>query len=1327
MTEVPVSHIYFYLNKKEVIAKNVQPETTLLQYLRSSEVGLTGSKLGCGEGGCGACTVMLSHYVPETQHIVHRAVNACLAPLCSVDGMMVTTIEGLGNVRDGLHPVQQRIASAHGSQCGFCTPGIAMALYAFLRSHPKATMKDIEENFDGNLCRCTGYRPILDAAKTFGQDCPPSACGMGSACCRVKKDENGKKEDKEEKKPEKEDKKKEEEERDGASDAFAEPIFPPALMKYKPAYLRLVGDRVTWLRPLSLPSLLQLKQEHPQAKLVVGNTEIGIEVKFKNAIYPVIITPTHIPELCGINVTDNGVEVGASVTINDMRATLANIVKERKPYETRGIRAMLAQIKLFAGNQIRNSACLAGNIVTASPISDLNPVWVALGAVLTVSSAKDGIRKVPMDKFFIKYRVVDLKPEEVVISLHIPFTKENEYVEAYKQSRRREDDIAIVSCCFRVELDDNKRVKSSVLAYGGMAVKVVTAPLAQEFLVGKEWNKTIFPEMNEKLAQDLPLSAGAPGGMIEYRRSLTTSFFFKFFLLVLDTIKDGAVGDLSNGIPEDHKSAIAKNHREVSKGEQGYKTKDEMAPVGAPVAHLSAFKQVTGEAIYTDDIPTPPRGLYAALVMSARAHAELVSVDASPALALPGVVAFFGANDIPGANQVGPVFKDEELFASKEVHSVGFVIGIIVAETHQQALAGTHKVKVVYKDLPHVITIEQAIEQDSYLNMHHIINRGDIEVGFAEADHVIEGSMKVGGQEHFYLETNTTLAIPGEGGEMDIFCSSQNPTKTQGLVASVLGVGANKVVVKVKRMGGGFGGKETRSIYVSCAAAVAAAKLNRPVRIALDRDTDMMTSGYRHPFLGNYKVGFTKTGKIMALDVDLYADAGYSFDLSGGVLDRAIFHSENAYYIPHVHVSGKLCKTNLPTNTAFRGFGGPQGMIICEAWVERIAEVLDMPVHKVREINFYQEGQLTHYHQPVLNSRMDAIWTQLMERSEYVKRQEEVRAFNKNNRWKKRGISIIPTKFGMSFTVKALNQAGALVHVYTDGTVLVTHGGTEMGQGLHTKMAQIAAKAFGIPLSDVHIADTSTDKVANTSPTAASVSSDMNGMAVLNACEMIAERLAPYKEKNPKASFKEIALIAHMDRINLTANGFYKTPDVGYVFKPEGLGEGTPFNYFNFGASCSEVEIDVLTGDYHIIRTDILMDVGDSLNPAIDIGQIEGAFIQGVGWCTMEELVFLGNGVLFTRGPSTYKIPGFNDVPLDFRVSLLSDAPNPRAIHSSKGVGEPPLFLSASVFFAIRDAIKGARESAGKTEPLTLYSPATCERIRIACEDSFTDQFTAKQ
>eukprot|EP01112_Ceratiomyxa_fruticulosa_P007100 TRINITY_DN1832_c0_g1_i2.p1 TRINITY_DN1832_c0_g1~~TRINITY_DN1832_c0_g1_i2.p1 ORF type:complete len:1364 (-),score=294.56 TRINITY_DN1832_c0_g1_i2:173-4264(-) len=1337
----------FFLNGKKVELRDVQPETTLLQYLRQTSVGLTGTKLGCGEGGCGACTVMISQVEPDGL-IHHRAINACLAPLCSVAGVSVTTIEGLGSTLTGLHPVQSRIASSHGSQCGFCTPGIVMALYAFLRENPKATPMQIEEAFDGNLCRCTGYRPILDAARTFAcsdeneahthefeglsltekksaEKTEKSAGGCGDCennpdCCMNKT------------------------KREGTHcsspvkyqplDLKLEPIFPPFLLKQKPQSLCFRGDRVVWYRPLTLDGLYELRKVYPGAKLVVGNTEVGIEVKFRNIIYPVLISPLQVPELNTIKTTEHGIDIGSAVTLTRVKSFIEEQVATLPAHQTQTCKAILTQLKLFAGNQIRNAGCLGGNIATASPISDLNPVWVAVGVVLTVGSADGGIRKIPIEKFFLKYRVVDLNPSEVILSIHVPYTRPNEFVEAFKQSRRRDDDISIVCACFRLLVKDEVhpkkghvlRVEDFGVGYGGMAVKAVSTPKTIEFLKGKIFDNEILEETYKYLAEDLPLPPGAPGGMIEYRRSLTTSFFFKFFLRVMQQKYPSNGTDLLHEVPPTQKSAASVFHRGVSRGEQHYKVANEdVAPVHQPIMHQSAEKQVTGEALYLDDIPNPQNGLFAAFVMSSKAHAKVLSVDPSKALEARGVVAFFGPKDIPGDNQIGPIFHDEELFASHVVPCMGYPLGIIVANTQQNALEASRLVDVKYEDLPTILTIDQAIEQNSYIpSFHHIIARGDLEEGFKGSDHVIEGEMRVGGQEHFYLETNQSFIVPGEGREVTVYASTQNPTKTQYVVAKILGIPANHVVVKVKRMGGGFGGKETRSIYVTSAAAVAAYHLRRPVRLVLDRDVDMVTSGYRHPFLGRYKVGFTKEGKVMALDLHLYADAGYSFDLSGGVMDRALFHSENAYNIPHIRVSGKLCKTNLPTNTAFRGFGGPQGMIICENWIEKIAFQLGVESDRIRELNFYKEGDFTHYRQQLVDCRLQRLWGEVKETSQFVERRDKIKKFNEENQWRKRGIAMIPTKFGMSFTIKAMNQAGALVHVYTDGTVLVTHGGTEMGQGLHTKVIQIAARALGVPVTSVHIAETATDKVANTTPTAASVQSDMNGMAVLNACEQIMEKLKPIREKHPNVSFKELVNIAYFERVNLSANGFYATPDVGYAFQDSGVGIGRPFNYFNYGAAVAEVELDALTGDHQILRVDILMDVGDSLNPAIDIGQVEGAFTQGIGWCLIEELVFFPNGYLFTRGPSTYKIPGFGDVPLDFRVNLLGDAPNSRAIHSSKGVGEPPLFLSASVFFAIRNAVRQARLSQGLPDSwFDFFSPATCERIRMSCEDRFTAQF----
>lgn len=527
----------------------------------------------------------------------------------------------------------------------------------------------------------------------------------------------------------------------------------------------------------------------------------------------------------------------------------------------------------------------------------------------------------------------------------------------------------------------------------------------------------------------------------------------------------------------------------------------------------------------------------------------------------------------------------------------------------------------------------------------------------------------------------------------------------------------------MKRLGGAFGGKETRSIQLAGICAAAAKKANRSVRCMLNRDEDMMTSGQRHPFMARWKVGVKNDGKLQALDVDVFCNAGWTQDLSGAVCDRAISHIDGCYLIPNFHVRARPCKTNTVSNTAFRGFGGPQGMFIAESYMEEIADRLMIPVEELREINFYQPNEITHFNQELKDWHVPLMYRQVIEESDYHVRRKAVENFNAEHKWKKRGLSIIPTKFGISFSALFLNQAGALVHIYSDGSVLVAHGGTEMGQGLHTKMTMIAAEALGVPLSDVYISETATNTVANTSSTAASASSDLNGYAIFHACEQLNERLQPYREKFGKgATLARLAQAAYFDRINLSANGFYKTPDIGYVW---GENSGQMFYYFTQGITAAEVEIDTLTGDWTCLRADIKMDVGRSINPAIDYGQIEGAFVQGQGLFTTEESLWhRASGQLFTRGPGTYKIPGFRDIPQVFNVSLLKSVEweNLRTIQRSRGVGEPPLFMGSSVFFAIRDALKAARIQYGMKEVLSLQSPATPERIRISCADPLLEK-----
>ncbi|KAF3765499.1 hypothetical protein M406DRAFT_105851 [Cryphonectria parasitica EP155] len=1339
----------FYLNGTRVVLDEIDPEVTLLEYLRG--IGLTGTKLGCSEGGCGACTVVISQYNPTTKKIYHASVNACLAPLASVDGKHVITIEGIGNVKSP-HPAQERIAKGNGSQCGFCTPGIVMSLYALLRNNEAPTDEDVEEAFDGNLCRCTGYRPILDAARSFSvtAGCGKATSNGGSGCCMengnggggcCKGKTNGSVDD--------------------ASDQpikrFTPPgfieynpdtelIFPPALKKHDFRPLAFGNKKKRWYRPVTLQQLLEIKSVHPEAKIIGGSTETQIEVKFKAMKYPASVFVGDIPELRRYSFNDDHIEVGGNVILTDLEDICLEAIQHYGKDRAQVFTAMHKQLKYFAGRQIRNVGTPAGNLATASPISDLNPVFTASESVLIARSASE-TTEIPMSGFFKGYRRTALAPDAIIASIRIPLTHpKREFFRAYKQAKRKDDDIAIVTSAQRVRLDDDGVVEEANLVYGGMAAWTIAARQANEFLVGKKFAdlETLEGAMNA-LERDFNLPFSVPGGMASYRRALALSLFYRFYHEVMLGLGDSEHMD---------EEAVDEIEREISTGEtDGTATLDyQQTIVGKANPHLAALKQTVGEAQYTDDIPKLANELYGCLVLSTRAHAKIKSVDFSAALDIPGVVDYIDRSDMPSdeANHWGAPHFQEVFLAEDEVFTAGQPIALILATSQQKAVEGMRAVKVEYEDLPAVFTIEEAIEKDSLFNFFREIKTGDPEEAFKKCDYTFTGVARMGGQEHFYLETNACVAIPKEDGEMEIWSSSQNCNESQAYAARVLGEKANKIVVKVKRLGGGFGGKETRCIQLSTILALAAQKTRKPVRCMLTREEDMVTSGQRHPFLGRWKLGVNKNGKIQALDLDIFNNGGWSWDLSAAVCERAMTHSDGCYRIPNFHVRGRICKTNTMSNTAFRGFGGPQGLFIAESYMSEVADRLGIPVERFREINMYKAEEPTHFNQPLTDWHVPLMCKQVMEETEYEKRREAVEKFNKEHKWRKRGLALIPTKFGISFTALWFNQAGALVHIYHDGSVLVAHGGTEMGQGLHTKMTMIAAEALKVPLDTVFISETATNTVANASATAASASSDLNGYAIFNACEQLNERLAPYREKlGPEATMKELAHAAYFDRVNLSAQGFYKTPEIGYTW---GENKGKMFFYFTQGVAAAEVEVDTLTGGWTCLRADVKMDVGRSINPSIDYGQIQGAFVQGMGLFTMEESLWLRNGPaagnLFTRGPGAYKIPGFRDVPQVFNVSLLKGVEwkDLRTIQRSRGVGEPPLFMGSAVFFAIRDALKAARamygvraktvgdgegeEEVGKAGwqgenedgLLRLESPATSERIRLACVDPIMER-----
>ena len=759
-------------------------------------------------------------------------------------------------------------------------------------------------------------------------------------------------------------------------------------------------------------------------------------------------------------------------------------------------------------------------------------------------------------------------------------------------------------------------------------------------------------------------------------------------------------------------------------------------PVTPETPHESAEKHVTGRADYTDDLVLPQGALHAYLGLSTVAHGRILSMDLDAVRAAPGVIDVMTAADVPGKNDVSPIGKnDDPILADGMVMFHGQPVFAVIAETREQARRAARLAKIDYEPLPHVLDPLAALDAGGDLAVPGMtLRRGDPQAALPKAPRRIDGRFTIGGQDHFYLETQIALAIPGEDDEVVIFTSTQHPTEVQHMVAHALGVPANAVVVNVRRMGGGFGGKETQMNLFCCVAAIAAKKWHRAVKLRPDRDDDMIATGKRHDFVVDYSVGFDEAGRILAVEGDWYARCGFSADLSMAVTDRALFHADNAYFYPDVEVRSHPLRTNTVSNTAFRGFGGPQGVIVAERIIEEIAYATGQDTLAVRKANLYRNGQLTPYHQPVEDMILPRLLAELEESCDYARRRQAVLDWNARMQAAggpiRKGIALTPVKFGISFTATHFNQAGALVHIYTDGSIQLNHGGCEMGQGLHTKIAQIVAEAFNVGLDRIKVTKTTTEKVPNTSATAASSGTDLNGMAALDAANQIKRRLVEFlcaaKDATPEEirfvpdhvvvrdetiPFSKVIEMAYLSRVQLWAAGFYATPKIHWN---RAEGRGRPFYYYAYGAACSEVSVDTLTGEYVIERADVLHDVGRSINPALDKGQVEGAFVQGTGWLTSEELWWDKEGRLRTHAPSTYKIPLASDRPKVFNVKLAEWSENKeRTITRSKAVGEPPFMLGISVFEAIGHAVASV---ADYRECPRLDAPATPERVLMAVE-----------
>ncbi len=1287
----------FTLNGKRVVVDGLPATTTLLDWLRRS--GRTGSKCGCAEGDCGACTVAIVDRDAAGKP-AYRAINSCIALLPMFAGREVVTVEGLAD-GDTLHPVQGEMVEHQGSQCGYCTPGFVVSLFeAYYRRDVSAPCQ-INDQLCGNLCRCTGYRPIRDAAVA-------ALAGRGATT------------------------------EDHFAARLARRVEAIGELDYAAA-----GER--FFRPTSLADLFALKKEHADAILVAGATEIGVELNKKFKKFPALISTEGVAELTRITSSDAEWRVGAGATLTAIEEAICRSgftpdTGEKPsgikpdPQEFPSLAKMLA---VFAARQIRNRATLGGNLATASPIGDSAPVLLTLDASVVLASAH-GERTVALHEFFTGYRRTQLRPDELIKEVVLPRGTAaglTRHADFQKVSHRRELDISIVAGAFAVELDAGGVVRRARIAFGGVAAQPLRARRAEAALEGKTLVAATAAVAEALRAEFTPIDDVR--GSAEYRRGVVVSLWEKFV---------SGETSLAVDAPPDFAGRAPWPASEASKH----------------LRHESAIGHVTGRAQYVDDIAQQRPMLEVWPVLAPHAHAKILRRDAIAARAAPGVAAVLTAEDVPGHNNVGVSRHDETLFASDEVMFHGHLVALVVGESIAACRAAAALVQVDYEPLPAVLTIADAMAADSFHNPLRTIARGEADAALAQAPQRLAGEFSFGGQEHFYLETHAAWAEWGDDGDVFISSSTQHPSEIQAIVAEVLHLPRNKIVVQAPRMGGGFGGKETQGNTPAALVALAARVTGRPVRMQLDRDLDMTMTGKRHPFHSRFEVGFAPDGRVLALAADLVSDGGWSLDLSQPVLERAMFHIDNAYYIPALRVTGRVAKTNIASNTAFRGFGGPQGMLVIEEILDRVARATGLPPEFVRERNLYHgtgETNRTHYGADVGDNRIQRIWRLALEQARFAERRAAVTAWNAAHPRVKRGLAITPVKFGISFTLTHYNQGGALVHIYQDGTVQVNHGGTEMGQGLHTKILGVAMRELGLPAAAIRLMRTSTDKVPNTSATAASAGADLNGAAVRNACATLRERMAPvaaqlltkamdaglkdnlrvdiaaparaermlpavevaevvfeageiFARARPdvRVPFAKLAVQCYVERVSLSATGYYSTPGIHWDWAKA---SGQPFAYYACGAAVTEVEIDGYTGMSRVVRTDIVHDVGDSLNPGIDRGQIEGGFVQGMGWLTSEELKWDAKGRLLTHSASTYQIPAISDAPMEFNVTLLPDAENDKAVHGSKAVGEPPLMLAISVREAMRDAVASFGKPGGQ---VPLASPATGEAVWRAIE-----------
>ncbi|CAH1786918.1 unnamed protein product [Owenia fusiformis] len=1260
-TPTPKSSVTFTINGKAYTVGNTYPGSMSLNAYIREVARLPGTKVMCAEGGCGCCVVTVTHDGKS------YAMNSCLCPIYSCDGWDIQTTEGIGGKRQGFHPIQEKLADLNGSQCGYCSPGMVMNMYGFLSGNSKPTQQQIEDAFDGNICRCTGFRPILDAMKSFAIDnlqCSGSVADIEDINKRI-------------------------------CSKTGNPCSGTCNPQTStPEAIHLVLAEAQWFTPTTLSDLYALADQYQDkhVKFVSGNSGKGV---YNDGPYDVWIDTKKVPDFGHFSATAPDVFFGANVTLTQMMDTL-NQLANSQGFEY--CAALANHISRVANTPVRNVATWAGNLMMKHAHnefpSDIFLILETVQARLTIRDSHGISECSPLS--FLSF----CTPDNMILqSVKLPQMLTPATVRTYKIMPRATNAHAYVNAGFNFKLDASQNYKvtdTPSIVYGGISSTFVHATKTEAYLNGKELgDASVLKGAIQMLMSEVIPDADPVLSSVAYRKNLAIGLFYKYVLSAC-TSKASASYKTGGDIIQ----------RPLSSGRQSYDTDQTEYPVSQAIPKLSGKIQASGEASYTADLNSD---LHAEFVITSVATGKLGTVDASAALKMPGVHAFYQAKDIPGVNNF--MFGGtEEVFCSGDVKYAGQAIGIIVADNIGQAKAAADAVSVTYTgQTTPILTMKDALSKQSmYPDQHQELKFGDAESAIKTAPKSIEGEITMETQYHMHMETQCCVAEPTEDQGLHVYASTQYCTGTQQGISQVLNMPINSIRVEVKRLGGGYGGKITRNFMVSTACALAAMKLNRRVKIHLGLHTNMKMVGGRVPWLAKYKVGYTDEGLLKGVKIQYYCDLGCTSNGGG----TPFVWSDNAYYCQNWHFLYDCLKTNTAAKTACRAPGSTPAIFIMESLMDHVATALGKDPAEVRKVNLYQDGQLTPTSTVKLQGcHIRDVVSQIEASSQIVQRKKDIETFNQANRWKKRGLSLIPLKFTVGLA--GMTQ-GVQITVYgNDGTITISHGGIEMGQGINTKAVQTVAyelKTLGVTMDIINVGPTDTQGAgANGQVSGGSVTSGAVCLGFVNACALLKQRLAPVRASLPNPTWKQLIAKAQQEGINLTLQ-YWENPQ-----KP---------TYYSYGATVSEAELDILTGEYIIKRMDLLYDCGQSMNPSVDIGQIEGAVTMGLGYWLLEKMRYNPqSGENLTSGTWEYKPPFAKDIPVDLRIDLLKNAAFPAGVLSSKAVAEPPLCMSCSVLFAIKRCIEAARrdQNMSPSDYFALDAPATVEMVLTQCLPQPTD------